>query len=388
MALPWESIPYLTAIIMDAKNWIIDETKVLSSYEEAMRQTPQPQRWHGEGDVYTHTMMVLDALREMPEYKALTEHQQFELRLAAMLHDIGKCRTTQWVDGDWHSPHHGSTGSKMARQMLWLDYGICGERDLLELRETVCLLIRYHDFPLHAILNDNMTVMLHRIAANGELVTDFSIKLLCLLAEADIRGRLCDDMEDVLERIELCRNAAKDEGCFDTPYTFASAHTQRAYMAGRDVWKGQELFDDTWGEVIVMSGLPGTGKDTYINKHWPDLPVVSLDDLRVKYRVSPTDNQGHIVQMAKEQAKSHLRVHQPFIWNATNLTNSRQNIIQLFESYRARVRIVYLETTVEEQIRRNNNRDAVVPQQVIDDMLAKIVPPERGEATRVEWHCI
>lgn len=373
---------------MDAKNRIIDELKVLSSFEEAMRQTPQPQRWHGEGDVYTHTMMVLGALLEMPAFLSLPERQQKELTLAALLHDIGKCRTTQWVDGDWLSPHHGSIGSKMARQTLWQDYGLCGEKALLEFRETVCLLIRYHDFPLYAVLNDNMAVMLHWIAANGELVPDFSVKLLCLLAEADIRGRMCDDMEDVLERIELCRNAAIEEGCFDSPFAFASAHTERAYLSGRDIWKGQELFDDTWGEVIVMSGLPGTGKDTYIRNHWPDLPVVSLDDLRVKYHVSPTDNQGFVVQMAKEQARVHLRAHQHFIWNATNLTTNRQTITQLFESYRARVHIVYLETTVEEQIRRNNNRDAVVPQHVIDGMLAKTVLPERGEATTVEWHCI
>ena len=369
-------------------DWPKIESQILSCYEESMRQTLQPLQWHGEGDVYTHTMMVVDALMSMPEYQSLPERQQLELRLAASLHDIGKCRTTQWIDGNWQSPHHGSTGAKMARELMWKQYGLCGRPDWLEIREAVCTLVRYHDFPLYAILNNDAPLRLLKIAANGELVPDFSIKLLCMLAKADIRGRICDDMDDVLERISLCEDLAKEEECYDVPYLFPSSHTERAYFSGHDVWKGQALFDDTWGEVILMSGLPGTGKDTWISAHFPNLPMVSLDDLREVHDFAPTDNQGQIIQMAKEQAKAFLRSHQPFVWNATNLTANRQSIIQLFEAYHARVRMVYLETTADEQIRRNHNREAVVPQNVVDKMLAKLVPPERYEATQVEWICV
>ena len=34
---------------------------VLTEFEEQMKLTLQPMVWHGEGDVFTHTMMVADA---------------------------------------------------------------------------------------------------------------------------------------------------------------------------------------------------------------------------------------------------------------------------------------------------------------------------------------
>ena len=369
-------------------DWKHIEHTILDAFKEVMQQTPQPPQWHGEGDVLTHTKMVVESLESMTEYQALAPRQQIEVRLAAWLHDIGKCRTTELIDGEIYAPHHGPTGAKMARLLLWQQYGLCGTPELVNLRETICLLIRYHDFPHYAVVNDNGLLRLHKIAANGELASDFSIKMLCILARADMLGRVCNDQDDVLERIALCEEMAKEEGCFDGPFPFPSLHTQHAYLSGRKVWKEQTLFDDTWGEVIMMSGLPGTGKDTWIRTHCPDLPMVSLDKLREQHKVLPTDNQGAIVQMAKEQAKALLRSHQPFVWNATNLTPSRHALIELFETYQARVHMVYLETTLDEQMRRNNCRAAVVPQSVIDNMMARVIPPERHEATRVEWQCV
>lgn len=364
------------------------EQTLLSPFKEAMSQTPQPPQWHGEGDVLTHTRMVVDGLQSIAEYHELTPVQQQELRIAAMLHDIGKIKTTQQVGSEIFAHHHGPTGARMARQSLWQGYNLCGTPELINIRETICLLVRYHDFPHYAVVNADGALRLHKLASNGELAPDFSIRLLCLLARADMLGRVCDDRDDVIERIELCEELAQEEGCFDCPYPFSSLHTERAFLSGREVWKDQSLYDDTWGEVIMMSGLPGTGKDTWISEHYSNLPTISLDELRTRHKVLPTDNQGTIIQMAKNQAKEYLRAHQPFVWNATNLTSNRATLIELFEAYRARVRIVYLETSNDEQVRRNMGREAAVPQSVIDEMLGKTVVPERHEATRVEWHCV
>lgn len=116
------------------------------------------------------------------------------------------------------------------------------------------------------------------------------------------------------------------------------------------------LYEDTWGEVILMCGLPGTGKDHWIRDNYPDLPVVSLDDLRLEMDVEPTEAQGRVVQAARERAKELLRAKHPFIWNATSLTALRAQQIELFERYHARVRLVYLETVWEENLRRNASR--------------------------------
>lgn len=64
------------------------------------------------------------------------------------------------------------------------------------------------------------------------------------------------------------------------------------YLSGRNVVPEQPLYDDSWGEVILMSGLPGTGKDTWIMPNRLHMPVISLDDIRREIKIKPTDGQG------------------------------------------------------------------------------------------------
>jgi predicted kinase len=236
-------------------------------------------------------------------------------------------------------------------------------------------------------MEDTETTLL-RLASNGDLTPRFTLKALCLLAEADRLGSVAADNPEMLERIELGRELCREAGCYEGPYPFASSHTRRRLFAGGAVWKDQDLYDDTWGEVVLMCGLPGTGKDTWIKANCPDLPVVSLDDLRLEMDVEPTENQGRVVQAARERAKALLREKRPFVWNATSLTSLRAQQIDLFEQYHARVRVVYLETPWEENLRRNASRPDAVPEHVIDRMLARLEPPERFEAQAVEWICV
>lgn len=356
------------------------------SLAEKMKQTPQSRRWHGEGDVLTHTEMVVEELHKLPEYQELSERQQQISTIAAWMHDIGKIQQSREVGDDIEAPNHAGVGSRIAREVLWRNYNMCGAEELMQMRETITLLVRYHSLPPHAIDSQDAKVRLHSIAANGLLVPDFSIKLLCLLARADIMGRICRDKQEMLDQIAFCEELAKEEGCFDAPYPFPSDLTRRAYLDGRDIWKDQTLHDDTWGEVVLMSGLPGTGKDTWIHEHLPYIPMVSLDDIRRDHKIAPTAQQGFAANLAKEQAKKYLRRHQPFVWNATNLTtDTRRKLIALFESYKARVRLVYLETDWQTQLTRNALRPDQVPISVIASMLTKLTPPEAHEAANVEW---
>ena len=95
-----------------------------------------------------------------------------------------------------------------------------------------------------------------------------------------------------------------------------------------------------------------------------------------------------MVQAAREQARGYLRARQPFVWNATSLTVLRDQQVALFEQYHARVRIVFLETDWRENLRRNADREAAVPEAVISRMLDRLEPPERWEARNVRWICV
>ena len=360
----------------------------LAEQFDAMARTPQTLEWHGEGDVWTHTRMVCEALAGMSEFRAMQDQSRDALALAALLHDMGKPRCTRRENGQWVSPRHGPTGAHMARSLLWREFGLCGRDDAMRFREAVCLLIRYHTRPLHLMDGKAPTTQALKLAANGELSPGFTLNALCLLSKADVLGRIAPDTREQLDAVELSGALAQETGCADGPYAFLSPRTERALFCGANVWRDQELYDDAWGEITLMCGLPGTGKDTWIRKNRPGLPVVSLDDLRADMGVSPADNQGHVVQAAREQAKALLRAKRPFVWNATSLTGLRAQQVELFERYRARVRIVYLETKWDENLRRNADRAAAVPEEVIGRMLDRLEPPERWEAQEIEWICV
>lgn len=353
-----------------------------------MEQTPQDPIWHEEGNVRIHTERVCQALKALPTWQRADGTTQKILLLAAAFHDIGKPAATRQADGRWVSPGHARIGAGLARQILWRDFDLCGTPEKQRLREAVCGLIRYHSLPSHAIDDADGMLRLRRAAANGELSPGFTIENLCVLSEADILGRICPDQKPLLEKVQLCRELARDGSVLDAPYPFPSAHTAFACLAGRNVSPDFCLYDDTWGEVILMSGLPGTGKDTWIREHL-DLPMISLDEIRGELGIPPTDPQGRVVDAATRRAKELLRRKQPFVWNATCITpQTRARQIRLFTAYGASVKIVYLETSWAEQLRRNAGRRHSVPEIAISRMLEKLTPPERWEAHSVQWHCV
>ena len=362
----------------------------LSSFVIPMSRTQQNPTFHAEGDVWAHTKMVCEEMVMLDSFRNLTEDEQQILFLAALLHDIGKIPTTRWEGGRWISPNHTLVGSKMARQFLWLDMGLCGTPDKMEFRETVCNLIRYHSFPPYAIDDPDGKRKLIAIAANGELCPLFSIELLCVLCEADALGRVCIDEHDrihMVEQVQLCREFVFSLHFPLGPFPFASDHTKFSYLSGRNIPPEMELYDDTWGEVHMLSGLPGTGKDTWIKNI--TLPMISLDEIRREMKISPTDNQGKVLEIARERAREFLRKKQTFVWNATNLSPMvRAKQIKLFNQYHASTRIIYLETDWEEQLRRNASRTDAVPEQAICHMMEELVLPEAKEAHKVMWHCI
>lgn len=351
---------------------------------------PQDPMFHGEGDVMAHTRLVVNSLCSDGEFLALPDHQRVVLFLATALHDLGKLRTTRLEgDGRWHAPNHSPVGSRMVREFLWQECGMSGSRGLQAFRESVCALVRHHMLPSHLPDWDDPARKAREVAAAGTLATDVSLHALCLLGRADVSGRVSDDMEEGLDQVELTRMFAEEAGCLRSPYRFPDGHTRYAYLSGRGVAPDVPLYDGTWGEVTLVCGLAGTGKDTWKGQSLPDVPSVSLDDIRVELGVRPSDNQGQVIQVAQERARELLRRRQSFVWNATSLTSrNRQRVTSLAERYGAHCRIVFLETGWETGLARNGGRDAKVPEDVIARMLSKLEPPMPHEAQSVEWLCV
>lgn len=370
-------------------DWDAVASSRLGVFLSEMKEIQQNPVFHGEGTVYTHTKMVCEELVRLPEFRSLPRMQKIGVFAAGIFHDIGKIRTTKMEDGVCISPHHASTGSQMAREYLWKTCGLCGSREQIALRELICFLIRYHMLPARLLDFEDQERKVREVASYGELVPEFSWSLVCLLAEADVRGRIASDVPELLEKVDLARVIAEDAQCLDHPYLFCDAYTKHVYLSGKNVTPDHSLYNVSWGEVVLLCGLPGTGKDIWIQKNLPEYPMISLDEIRIEMKIKPTDNQRAVAQEAQERAKEYLRKKQPFVWNATNITtDTRQKQINLFERYGASVRIVYLETDWNTQLTRNSSRKAEVPVAAIEKMLGKLVPPTPEEAVLVTWECV
>lgn len=327
-----------------------------------------------------HTRMVCEALCGMEEWRHLQPEDRSALFVAALMHDVAKpvAQREEW--GRIRAPRHATRGARMARVLLWQRHLPTLSLQHLQLREQIVGLVRHHGLPLYlldepdprrAVITASQVVQLDRLA---------------LLAEADVLGRKCRDHQELLDRVAMFRDVARESRCYTSPCPFASDHTRRRYFEGQQLDPDCAVYDDTQLEVTLMSGLPASGKDRWIAEHAAGMSVMSLDDIRQELGVSAEDDQGAVVAQAKQSARVHLRRSEPFVWNATNVTRPmRAQLVRLFREYRARVHIVYTETTWEELLRRNRTRSASVPEAVLEKLASKLDVPDPTEAHRVEW---
>ena len=339
----------------------------------ALADTPQDAAFHAEGDVWTHTQLALAAMIAGAPYAALDPDARAVVATAVALHDIGKPSTTRLEGARLSSRGHSARGEHLARIALWragVPFGT---------REHVCALIRNHQVPFFGITKPDC----ERLAIRMSLAVVH--RWLTLVADADGRGRRCTDPADQTRIVEHCALWAAhcDElGVLDRARAFASDHTRRVWMEGTGRHPDHAAHDDSTCEVVVMCGLPASGKDHWLRTRHPDLPVVSLDDLRDELDVDPGDDQAAVIAAAKERARGYLRTGTAFAWNATNLTASlRGQLLELVRGYRARTHLVYVETTAAEQHARNRARPTPVPAIAIGRMLHRWSVPDQGRPT-------
>lgn len=349
-----------------------------------MRGVPQDAAWHAEGDVFTHTKMVCEALAGLAEFQNLPIQEQYILFSAALLHDVEKRSTTyeELINGKTRiiSPKHAKKGEFTARKILYADLDTP-----FAIREQIAKLVRLHGLPLWAIEKAEPDKAV--IAAS----LNVNLKHLALLAEADVLGRICIDKDDILLRIDLFRELAKENGCFEQPYPFANNLARFNYLNRENALPDYMPFDDAAFEVNMMCALPGSGKDAFISRHLSDMPTLSLDDIRRRHKIDPTDKKGtgRVIQFAKEEAKDLLRRRQDFVFNATNITaDMRGKWLNLFHDYGARVKIHYIEVPYRQLLAQNHNREFKVPEKVIESLLGKLEIPTYKEAREVLFHCM
>lgn len=74
----------------------------------------QPPKFHPEGDVWTHTMLVLDSAASL----RTQAENPLGLMLSALTHDLGKIAATHDSDGEIHAYGHDSQGDPFVKEFL------------------------------------------------------------------------------------------------------------------------------------------------------------------------------------------------------------------------------------------------------------------------------
>ncbi|WP_316823032.1 AAA family ATPase [Pedobacter gandavensis] len=359
------------------KNWEVLEQHF--EWINRMQEVEQDPRYHAEGNVAVHTQMVIRALQNEQDFKQLSAQDQEILWASALLHDVEKYSTTVMEsDGSITSKGHARKGAQFARTLLYLH-----EPAPFEIREQIVGLVKYHGLPIWLFEKPDPLKAL--VKASMEV----NLQWLALLARADMKGRVCADQEEMLYRIDCFEEFCKEHNCWGKARQFESDQAQMYYMQHEDAYLDYIPFESPSAEVVLMSGLPGAGKDRHIKTNYEDWPIISLDRIRLEIGVAPTDKAGNgrVIQQAKEQARVYLRKQQSFVWNATNTTSQmRSQLIDLFSTYKAKTRIVYIEVPYQQVQGQNKNRDAVVPTAVLNKLVRKLEVPALWEAHQVDYY--
>ena len=203
----------------------------------------QDPRFHPEGDVWTHTMIVLDAAAAVRE-KA---KDPLAFMLAALTHDLGKVITTEFVKGAIHAYRHETEGQPLIKAFI---KRLTAEKDLLR---TVQNLTKLHMKP-HMIAASRSAVK----ATNRMFDQASDPEGLLLLALADGLGK--DDPKEgeqpekdfLFERLEVYRETMK-----------------QPHVMGRDLIEAGLKPSERFTEYLAFAHklrLAGVDKDTALRQ--------------------------------------------------------------------------------------------------------------------------
>jgi tRNA nucleotidyltransferase (CCA-adding enzyme) len=163
---------------------------------EPLFDCPQDPEWHPEGNVWIHTLMVIDKARELNA--GLDRPQLATIMLAAIGHDLGKPATTAVIDGRVKSPNHEAMGVEPTTKIL--DRLNINTLDGFDVRAQVLGLVAEHLRPI-AFFKASDTVT---DGAFRRLAQKVDLELLARFARADCSGRAgtfdCSGIDWFIER--------------------------------------------------------------------------------------------------------------------------------------------------------------------------------------------
>ena len=336
----------------------IDELQVLMPLLGELIYTDQDEEWHAEGDVHTHTDMVLEELSYIlaDEASWLDDDRRTALVLSAAFHDIAKPITTRIVERNGRTclicPNHEEKGRSYVLNKL-IGCGLSMNVILLTAN-----LVGYHQMPGRLIRKDAGEADFRLLARQVDP------QLLYFLEKADMKGRICDDKKKKLEVLELFKMRLEELDLWENfqPYVDWMTTLERsipknlrdAFLSSIHDFENGRIsspeegiarsyrLNDGYSKLVITSGPSGSGKSTWIEQLDDSWEIISLDEIRQEVsgkRSSQKDN-GAVLQIARVRLKELLSKHKNVVWEATSLRKDhRAALVQTGINYGAVVTI-------------------------------------------------
>ena len=341
----------------------------------ALKNAKQNPKWHGEGNAWDHTIAVCKRAVECARNNLLCNDELFTFFAACLFHDIGKgISSFEGKDGRWHSYGHEETGEKITRRLLWDEPN----------REDICALVRWHMEPLSVFTSkspiDKIVYLSKRVP---------SLRLLYCLKWCDLNGSVFEDKDNwdnELRKLNLFKEYAITMACYIGKNTLDTR--------GRRL---DEYLSSTRNDrkniiVYLMVGLPGAGKDTYINDilsvrvYKDEFVVLSRDDIRAELGLcKPGDK---IVASKEDEERVSNVFNERLLWAAKNGKKIIINGINLKRKYRDEfkklltnyyVKWIYVYVEADKLSTNIERRKGQISEDIFIDMISKFDWPDYDE---------
>lgn len=176
------------------KSGLFSETYPFTLLGDLM-DTPQSPKYHPEGSVWNHTMLVVDQAAEVRQ----RSQDPRVFMWAALLHDLGKARTTREKKGRITSYDHDKWGAKLAAEFLEV---FSDDQDFIK---KVVAMVRWHMQTLFVVRD-------LPFAEIKKMLDEVSLDEIALLSLCDRLGRggmtpqkIAEERENIRCFVEKCQ---------------------------------------------------------------------------------------------------------------------------------------------------------------------------------------
>jgi predicted kinase len=353
---------------------------------QLMFDTPQSKSDHAEGNVARHTILTCEAANQLAQ--GLPSNIQKMLRLAAILHDVGKPHCFKEIAPGIYSFENAHLISSRLSRVILDKYTQINPKE----RESILALINNHPVPIWSVKNDMPLREIYKTSL------ECNLKVLYLLTKSNYIGRQAPNLRERFEELETFKYWCQNKGLWEDKswpgllnYSFFRRFGQNAetaksiidwfYLTGKiiDKIEAQEWLRNKnrqwhWGNLFLTVGPPGAGKSSWIEKNYSMYPVISSDQIRIELTgdIANQDMNNEVFKIAHERLYKYLEQGKKVVFDATNLKASDRKIsIDIARENGASVNVLFFTTKYDNCLARVKTRHILpLTREILDEKYA------------------